>query len=685
MPGTLAYLLTALAAAIGCALLLAKSRTGNIARRAAIACAVSAAWALILAGQHLLGAGPSWSVLIAEALRYAAWLAFLSALAPADMPSWVRRVFLALVVVVAGYGIAGWVGDYSHRYSLRLIGGLSTAGLVLAFAGLTATEQAMRNAAPAVRRDVRLCAIGAGGQFAFDLFLYSQSQLLGGIDTGAWATRGLVTALLFIPFVVGARRVPAAEVRFFVSRHMVFYTTAFVAVGGYLSLMALGGYQVREHTGTWGNALQVAFLFGAGGILALLIWSESPLRRLRVFIATHFYRNKYDYRIEWMRFVATLSLPDEPDIHKTAVRAVAQIFGNSGGLLFLHDEDTNRYVLRASWPESYDGEVALGAFSADDPLPAFLRERQWVIDVREFAQKPQIYGQLALPPWVDAGGPWRVVAPLLLRSYLLGFLILRAPPEPFSMDFEDRDLLKTVGRNVAVQLAQHRADEKLSQNRQFDAYNRFAAFVMHDLKNSAAQLQLLVDNAARHRSNPVFVDDAIDTIHNTAQRMTRLIEQLQSRDMQGATRPVDLAGITRAAVERSAARQPAVVLQLAEQEVPVKADPERLGAVIDHVIRNAQEATPAGRTIAVRLEALDDEARLHVIDEGAGMDVEFVRHRLFRPFDSTKGSKGMGIGAYQTREYARWLGGDVEVQSSPGTGTDFCIRLPLCQKKNPDS
>ncbi len=67
------------------------------------------------------------------------------------------------------------------------------------------------------------------------------------------------------------------------------------------------------------------------------------------------------------------------------------------------------------------------------------------------------------------------------------------------------------------------------------------------------------------------------------------------------------------------------------------------------------------------------------------MDAEFVRQRLFRPFDSTKGSKGMGIGAYQTREYARWLGGDVEVQSTPGKGTDFCIRLPLCQKTNPDS
>ena len=45
----------------------------------------------------------------------------------------------------------------------------------------------------------------------------------------------------------------------------------------------------------------------------------------------------------------------------------------------------------------------------------------------------------------------------------------------------------------------------------------------------------------------------------------------------------------------------------------------------------------------------------------------------------------MGIGAYQVREYVRALGGDVEVQSAPGRGTRFCIRLPICPKKNPNS
>ncbi|MES1263563.1 MAG: GAF domain-containing protein, partial [Peristeroidobacter soli] len=281
----------------------------------------------------------------------------------------------------------------------------------------------------------------------------------GAVDSGAWAFRGGVAGLLLIPFAVGVWRMPVTEPRVFVSRHVVFYTSAFVAVGAYLCLMALGGYYVRQHGGNWGNALQVAFLCGAVAVLALLLLSESPLRRLRVFISTHFYRNKYDYRIEWLRFVQTLSAADEPDLHRTAVRAVAQIFDSPGGMLMVREEGADRYTLRATWPESYEGQIEHGAIGDEESLPRFLRERQWVIDLREYHREPELYGRLDLPRWLDPKGHWRVITPLLVGSELHGFLVLRSPPEPFSMNFEDRDLLKTVGRNVAVQLAQHHAAE----------------------------------------------------------------------------------------------------------------------------------------------------------------------------------------------------------------------------------
>jgi signal transduction histidine kinase len=68
---------------------------------------------------------------------------------------------------------------------------------------------------------------------------------------------------------------------------------------------------------------------------------------------------------------------------------------------------------------------------------------------------------------------------------------------------------------------------------------------------------------------------------------------------------------------------------------------------------------------------------IEVEDSGCGMDESFIRERLFRPFDTTKGASGMGIGAYETREFVRALGGKVEVTSKPGVGTVFSIRLQL--------
>jgi putative PEP-CTERM system histidine kinase len=246
-----------------------------------------------------------------------------------------------------------------------------------------------------------------------------------------------------------------------------------------------------------------------------------------------------------------------------------------------------------------------------------------------------------------------------------------------------------------VHLAQYEADRRLSESRQFEAYHRLTAFVMHDLKNLAAQLALIVSNAEKHKRNPEFVDDSIATIANSTERMQRLIAQLQRREVQSLARRVSLAEIARTAAGRCAVRAPVPECRAMDDDVWVEADPERLTMVVEHIIRNAQDASnesgavsvgvtvdggagdgdtvPVGDTNRLRVPM----ATLTVSDRGSGMTREFVQERLFKPFDSTKGSKGMGIGAYQVREYVQSLGGRVDVASDLGTGTRFTVRIPL--------
>jgi putative PEP-CTERM system histidine kinase len=282
---------------------------------------------------------------------------------------------------------------------------------------------------------------------------------------------------------------------------------------------------------------------------------------------------------------------------------------------------------------------------------------------------------MQLPSWLLNHGKLRVVAPLLLLDSLLGFVVLYDASPAFELTFEDRDLLKTVGRHVATHIAQFDADRKLAESRQFEAYNRLTAFMMHDLKNSIAQLKLIVTNAERHKRNPEFVDDAISTIANAAERMTRLMDQLRGRAEERLS-AIDVGDVVTIAVQRCSNRQPRPVLE-STLAAMVQADRERLIAVIEHIIRNAQDATPENGSIKVAMTQDLGLVVLTITDTGSGMDPDFVRDRLFRPFDSTKGAAGMGIGAYQGREYARQLGGDVEVRSSPGRGTCFTIKLPL--------
>jgi putative PEP-CTERM system histidine kinase len=644
-----------------------------------VVCAVTAGWAAWLALADLRST-PLLALYMAEAVRNCAWILTLLAIGGRTMPrllTYVARAICA-ALLLASFVVSKFV-FWMDAESL-----LAHAGLATALLALILVEQIYRNATPSSRQSLKYLAIGAGVIFAYDLFLYSQAELLAGVTADAWNARGLANAIAVPLIVIAARRNTEWSLDIFVSRQVVFHTGAFMVVGAYLVVMAAGGYYVREIGGAWGRVGQIVFLAGAAVALLVLLASNALRRHAWVFISKHFYRNKYDYRIEWLRFIRTLSSAGEEDVRRISVRAVAQIFANPGGVLFTLDDSEQTFIPVAAWPMRIDAIPDIDAIDHRQDLPSFLARTHWIIDLKEYQRAPDLYGNIALPVWLKNNPHLRIVSPLLQLDRLVGFFVLYEPPSPFALTYEDRDLLKTVGGHVATHLAQHEADRKLAESKQFEAYNRLTAFMMHDLKNSVAQLNLLVSNAERHKRNPDFIDDAIGTIANAADRMSRLIEQLAGKPTAVTSRSVSLADLTARAVARCSERRPAPVLESSAGPLWVSAHGERLATVIEHVIRNAQDATPENGTVSVKLTSQDNEAVLVIADSGSGMDAEFIRQRLFRPFDSTKGPKGMGIGAYQAREYVHSLGGRVEVQSNPGIGTQFSISLPVLPVETAD-
>ena len=310
-------------------------------------------------------------------------------------------------------------------------------------------------------------------------------------------------------------------------------------------------------------------------------------------------------------------------------------------------------------------------------LVRFLRKQQWVIDLIEMKQDPARYDGLTLDDWVSDDDQWWLIVPLLLGQRLLGFMALQLPKVAPALNFEDHDLLRTVGRHAATHIEQAESDKRLAETSQFAAYNRLTAFLMHDFNNLIAQQSLVVKNAEKHRHNPEFVDDAIGTIANSVDRMRRLSAQLSSSSSQSTKRVVDLGEVLAKAAQRVEPRLPKPDVNVVGGELLIEANLERLVAITEHLIRNAQDASDDSGEIRIDVSANESVATIHISDTGCGMTPEFVRKRLFHPFDSTKGSQGMGIGAYQAREYVVELGGQMEVESEPGKGTVFSVHLPL--------
>ena len=285
----------------------------------------------------------------------------------------------------------------------------------------------------------------------------------------------------------------------------------------------------------------------------------------------------------------------------------------------------------------------------------------------------------ALPAAIaDSGSAWLLV-PLLLHEQLIGFALLGEPVAPTPLDWELRDALKTAAHQVASHLGERRAVEALVQARQFESFNRRSAFVAHDLKNLVSQLSLLLRNAPRHRGNPAFQADMLDTVGHVQDRIQGLLRQLDdgSRPLEQAS-AVPLAEAVDAAVRQRGGRgpQPTVSVDADAQRAMVIAHRDRLERVIGHLVKNAGEAVDGQGSVSVRLCAEGELARLEVADTGRGMSERFIREQLFRPFNSTK-PDGMGIGSFESREYIRELGGSLEVDSQEGRGTVFRVRLPL--------
>jgi len=650
------------------------------------ACLATAAWAAVLARdatQQVL-----WSPLagMLEVLRDGAWSFFLVALLgnwrhadqgePDAGPPRLRALRPSLLLAGAAYlvllaaiGASWWQPALARSYGVALLAAL----MGLAVYGMLLVEQVYRNKTIEERWAIKFACLAIGGMFAYDFYMYSNTMLFRELNPDLWTARGVINALTVPLLAASIGRRKSWTTSFAVSRRVVFHSAALFGSAIYLLAMGSVGYYLRYVGGSWGTVMQTGFLFGAVCLLGVILFSGSARAWLKVWISKHFFRYNYDYREEWMRFTRTLS-ERGPDLGVRAIQALAALVESPGGALWQRS-DGGRFGQHARWQSP--GAAAFEP--ANSPFCQFLERSQWVIDLDEYCDHPDKYEGLAVPDWLLAIPRRWLVVPLMLQEQLFGFVVLQRPRSPLKLNWEIFDLLEIAGSQAASHLAQDDAANALMVARQFESFNRMSTFVVHDLKNLVAQLSLMNANAGKHKDNPEFQRDMLETLDHSVQKMKTMLQKLGRTENADKPQALTVDQVVRQAMALKSAFEPRPQLVVEAPGLVVVADRERLERVLGHLIQNAIEATPRDGHVLVRIGRRADRAEaveVEVTDTGAGMSEEFIRERLFKPFESTK-SAGMGIGVFESREYINELGGLLEVISTPAVGTTFRVVLPL--------
>ncbi len=616
---------------------------------------------------------------LADLLHQAAsliWILFLWVLIafnPELRNNYPRRIGLgwlalaALAVVVLGVDLLELAGGGSLRPTFDI--GLA---LALSVAGLSLTETVYRSFRRGDRWGVKYICLAVGARFAYDVFLFADGLLYRAIDPTLLGMRGFVVACLVPLFVVNIIRAESRHLALGLSSQMVFGSTVVLGTGIYLGLMALAAYYIRDYGGSWSEALQIIFVFGALLLLLASLLSGTFRSYLRGFIAEHFLRQKFDYRQEWRRLLQRISASesDEP-LDLRAVKALADLVDSPGGALW--SLEGSSFAVATTWN--------LPASSITGPEAARLAElfatREEVLDLKD-AGEAGATGPL--PESLRAIGTARFLLPLFHHERLMGIVLLAEPRAPRQLDREDRELLAMASRQVAGYLAEQRSARALAEARQFERFNQRYAFVTHDIKNLVSQLSLVVRNFERYGDRPEFQKDVLATVQSAVERMNHLMTRLKSDPDAEEAKSVAVKPLIEKLIEEQRLRNASIRFDCGEEfaNLKVRADGRRVDAILRHLVQNAVETSGNDGKVVVGLRRESDQAVIEVRDSGAGMDLDFIRNELFKPFRSTK-RDGMGIGAFQSRTYARELGGDLEAISSVGAGTTMRVTLPLLQ------
>lgn len=575
-----------------------------------------------------------------------------------------------------------WLKDGTCQLVLGGLGGfffffLLLAGLVLVGINL---EKTFRASVGVMRWRIKFMILGLAVLFAVRFCISSQVLLSHALDLHLQMVE---VGALFVACLLMLRasfRAGHFDLDVYPS-HAVLQGSLTVLLAG-IYLLAIG---LLAKLVSWFNlgegGLVRWFVFLAAAVLfALLLLSDRVRLRLSRFVSRHFQRPLYDYRTVWRRFTeATASCVNQADLCQVAVKAVADVFQALSVTVWLVDEQQAQLVFIASTflSEAKAETLRPGREEFAEILQA-LRVRHEPVDIDGGKEKWAEILRRCHPDEFRKGGN-RVCVPMIVGEEVIGLMILGDRVSAAKFTWQDFDLLKCIGDHIAAGLLNTRLSQKLLQAKELEAFQTMSAFFVHDLKNTANTLNLMLQNLPVHFDDPAFRADALRGVSKTVTHINRLIGRLGSIRHELQIKPVE-ADLNELVAKSLAGWEEVAGINLKKDLSPLPKvcfDPEQMLKVATNLIFNAREAVPPSSG-QVRIQTLEQNgwAVLAISDNGCGMSQEFLSRSLFRPFQTTK-KNGLGIGMFQSKMIVEAHKGKIEVESETGKGTTFRVFLPL--------
>lgn len=562
------------------------------------------------------------------------------------------------------------------------------AGLLVSFAlVLSNLEQTFRSAVGTQRWRIKFVILGLAVVFGVQIYVRSQAILFSVHDAallGVEASALLVGCLLL---GVAYARTGLAEIDVYPSLTVLRSSITAVLLGVYLFIVGVLAEVARAFGGA--ETFQFQALIVLLGLVGLGVLLLSDRLRLRVhqLAVRHFRPPRHDAARAWTECSRRLgSVKDQAGLVAAAARLVSETFDVLSVTVWLLDPAGERLVFAASTastaaPAHAAGDA--GHVAASPAVTAALREREAAFDCETLAGEwADEWRRLNPSLFPNGGNRWCV--PLGAGAGCLGAIVLADRVQGVPYTLEDRELLACIADQVTSVLLNLRLGGELAQARELEAFRTMSAFFVHDLKNTAASLKLMLQNLPVHFDDPGFREDALRSMGNTAWRIDEMIQRLSALRQRPEPRRerADLNQLVADALARLPAIDGIDLVQDLRPLPPVLVDPDQVRSVVTNLVVNAREAVSGAGRVEVRTAATGADgpagaARvvLSVSDNGRGMTPSFVRDSLFRPFQSTK-SRGLGIGMFQARMIVEAHGGVIQVASEAGVGTTFRISLP---------